>query len=74
LKKRRHSKLPPSQIKKIRIILEIIDNLKEVPEHLVFYKNLRPHLLAGGKRILEFRRYWKLQNYFSDLKTKKQQI
>jgi hypothetical protein len=26
------SKLPPSQIKKIRIILEIIDNLEEVPD------------------------------------------
>ena len=41
------SKLPPSQIKKIRIILEIIDNLEEVPDDLGFYKNLRPHLLGG---------------------------
>jgi proteic killer suppression protein len=44
------SKLPPSQLKKIRIILEIVDNLEVVPEDLVFYKNLRPHLLAGDKK------------------------
>jgi len=44
------SKLPPSQIKKIRIILEIINNLEELPEDLVFYKNLRPHLLTGNKK------------------------
>lgn len=44
------SKLPPPQIKKIRIILEIIDNLEEVPDDLGFYKNLRPHLLGGDKK------------------------
>jgi proteic killer suppression protein len=44
------SKLPASQIKKIRIILEIIDNLEEVPDDLSFYKNLRPHLLGGDKK------------------------
>ena len=44
------SKLPPSQLKKIRIILEIIDNLEGVVEDLGFYKNLRPHLLGGNKK------------------------
>jgi toxin HigB-1 len=44
------SKLPPSQLKKIRIILEIIDNLEAVPDDLTFYKNLRPHLLLGDKK------------------------
>ena len=42
------SKLPPSQIKKIKIILTIIDGLEEVPEDLGFYNNLRPHLLKGN--------------------------
>jgi proteic killer suppression protein len=44
------SKLPPSQVKKIRIILEIIDNLETVPDDLGFYQNLRPHLLGGDKK------------------------
>ncbi len=44
------SKLPPSQLNKIRIILEIIDNLEEVPEDLGFYKNLRPHVLGGNRK------------------------
>lgn len=44
------SKLPPAQLKKIRIILEIIDNLEVVPEDLTFYKNLRPLLLGGDKK------------------------
>lgn len=44
------SKLPPSQLKKIRIILEIIDNLEAVPDDLTFYKILRQHLLLGDKK------------------------
>jgi proteic killer suppression protein len=49
------SKLPPSQIKKIRIILTIIDGLEEVPEDLGFYTNLRPHLLKGN-----LKEFWSL--------------
>ena len=49
------SKLPPSQIKKIRIILTIIDSLEEVPEDLGFYTNLRPHLLKGN-----LKEFWSL--------------
>lgn len=50
-----NSKLPPSQIKKIRIILAIIDGLEEVPEDLGFYTSLRPHLLKGN-----LKNFWSL--------------
>ena len=42
------SKLPPSQLRKIMMILEIIDDLEEVPEDLAFFQSLRPHPLKGN--------------------------
>lgn len=42
------SKLPPTQLRKIMMILEIIDNLEKVPEDLLFFQSLRPHPLKGS--------------------------
>lgn len=42
------SKLPPSQVKKIRILLQIIDELEYVPEDLRNLEMLRPHKLNGN--------------------------
>jgi toxin HigB-1 len=41
------SKLPQNHLKKIEMILDIIDELEEVPQDLSFYKSLRPHSLKG---------------------------
>lgn len=42
------SKLPPLQLKKIKLILQIIDDLEEVPEDLVNLVSFRPHPLKGN--------------------------
>ncbi len=49
------SKLPKYQIKKISLLLDMIDQLNEVPKDLIFYKSLRPHLIKG-----ELSDYWSL--------------
>jgi len=42
------SKLPPAQLKKIKLILQIIDDLEEVPEDLANLVAFRPHPLKGN--------------------------
>lgn len=41
------SKLPPSQLKKIRLVLQVIEELEEVPEDLADLISFRPHPLKG---------------------------
>jgi len=41
------SKLPPVQLRKIRLVLQIIDDLEEVPEDLAHLVSWRPHPLKG---------------------------
>jgi len=41
------SKLPAMQLKKIKLILQIIDDLEEVPEDLANLVSFRPHPLKG---------------------------
>jgi proteic killer suppression protein len=49
------SKLPFQQIKRIRILLQVIDELKDVPKDLAHLVSLRPHPLKG-----EYRGFWSL--------------
>lgn len=42
------SKLPASQLKKISLVLQIIDELEEVPEDLAHLVSFRPHPLKGN--------------------------
>jgi proteic killer suppression protein len=42
------SKLPPGQLKKIKLVLQIIDELEEVPEDLAHLVSFRPHPLKGN--------------------------
>ncbi|MEJ5964006.1 type II toxin-antitoxin system RelE/ParE family toxin [Pedobacter immunditicola] len=42
------SKLPPNELKKIRLALQIIDDLEEVPEDLARLVSWRPHPLKGN--------------------------
>lgn len=49
------NKLPPSQLRKIRILLQIIDELEEVPQDLEGYVYLRPHPLKG-----DLKGFWSL--------------
>lgn len=49
------SKLPPNQLKKIRLVLQIIDDLEEVPEDLAYLVSWRPHPLKG-----ELQGFWSL--------------
>jgi len=42
------SKLPPVHLKKIKLILQIIDDLEEVPEDLANLVSFRPHPLKGN--------------------------
>lgn len=42
------SKLPSAQLKKIKLILQIIDDLEEVPEDLANLVSFRPHPLKGN--------------------------
>lgn len=49
------SKLPSTQLKKIRLVLQIIDELEEVPEDLAHLVSFRPHPLKG-----ELQGFWSL--------------
>ncbi|MFC5284938.1 type II toxin-antitoxin system RelE/ParE family toxin [Pedobacter alpinus] len=49
------SKLPALQLKKIKIILQILDDLEEVPEDLLHLVSFRPHPLKGN-----LQGYWSL--------------
>lgn len=49
------SKLPFTQVKKIRLVLQIIDELEEVPEDLAHLVSFRPHPLKG-----ELQGFWSL--------------
>lgn len=42
------SKLPPSQLKKISFVLQIIDDLEDVPADLAHLVSFRPHPLKGN--------------------------
>jgi len=42
------SKLPASQLRKIKLILQIIDDLEEVPQDLLGLISFRPHPLKGN--------------------------
>ena len=42
------NKLPKQQVKKIRILLQIIDELESLPNDLKDFISLRPHLLQGN--------------------------
>ena len=43
-----HSKLPPNQLKRIQLVLQIIEELEEVPEDLAYLVSFRPHPLKGN--------------------------
>lgn len=49
------SKLPSTQLKKIQYVLQIIDELEEVPEDLAHLVSFRPHPLKG-----ELQGFWSL--------------
>ena len=49
------SKLPAAQLKKIRYILQIIDELEDMPQDIATFVSLRPHPLKGS-----LRGYWSL--------------
>lgn len=49
------SKLPALQVRKIRLILQIIDDLDEVPEDLINLVSFRPHPLKG-----DLKGFWSL--------------
>jgi proteic killer suppression protein len=49
------SKLPSTQLKKIKLILQIIDELEEVPEDLKHLVSFRPHPLKAN-----YKGYWSL--------------
>ena len=42
------SKLPSAQLRKINLVLQIIDDLEVVPEDLVNLVSFRPHRLKGN--------------------------
>ncbi|MFP5081575.1 type II toxin-antitoxin system RelE/ParE family toxin [Pedobacter sp. JCM 36344] len=46
--KRDGSKLPQAQLNKIRLVLQIIDELEEVPGDLAHLVSWRPHPLKGN--------------------------
>jgi proteic killer suppression protein len=48
-------KLPSDQIKKIRQILEVLDNAKLVPQDFEFFRSWKIHPLKG-----ELKGYWSL--------------
>ena len=48
-------KLPPAQVKKIRLVLQVIDELEEVPQDLEHLISWRPHPLKGN-----FQGFWSL--------------
>ena len=50
-----NSKLPAAQLKKISFLLQIIDDLEEVPQDLATFASLRPHPLKG-----DLKGYWSL--------------
>lgn len=50
-----NSKLPAAQLKKISLLLQIIDDLEEVPQDLATFASLRPHPLKGN-----LKGYWSL--------------
>jgi len=50
-----NSKLPAAQLKKISLLLQIIDDLEEVPQDLAAFASLRPHPLKG-----HLKGYWSL--------------
>lgn len=49
------SKIPSEMIDKIRIILDILDNVEEVPQGFATFKNLRIHPLKG-----KLKEFWSL--------------
>lgn len=49
------SKIPPEMIKRIRMILELSDNVEEVPQDFEPFKGLRIHPLKG-----DLKEYWSL--------------
>ncbi len=50
------SKLRPEHLKRIRIVLQIIDDLQELPQDLAPFISLRPHILKGK----ELNGFWSL--------------
>lgn len=42
------NKLPKQQVKKIQMLLQIIDELEDLPNDLKDFISLRPHLLQGN--------------------------
>jgi proteic killer suppression protein len=42
------SKLPSNQLKKIKVLLQVIDDLEHVPDDLKNLISLRPHPLKGN--------------------------
>ncbi|WP_114751876.1 type II toxin-antitoxin system RelE/ParE family toxin [Pleomorphovibrio marinus] len=47
--------LPSVQVKKIRRVLDIIDNLKDVPQDLLPFRGMRPQQLKG-----DLQGYWSM--------------
>lgn len=45
------SKLPQKQLQKIMMILDIIDELEEVPKDLMLYQSMRPHPHKGKDNV-----------------------
>jgi proteic killer suppression protein len=44
--------LPQDQVLKIRLILDILNDAKQVPQDLIAFKNLGIHKLKGNWRII----------------------
>lgn len=62
------SKLPAAQVKKIRMVLDIIDNLETLPQDLLFYKSLRPHPYTNQDNVwsLDISGNWRILFKFAD--------
>lgn len=44
------SKLPSTMIRKIEIVLDIIDSIEKVPDDLFPFPDLKPHPLKGNRK------------------------
>jgi len=64
------SKLPSTMVRKIEIVLEILDSIEKVPDDLLPFPDLKPHPLKGNRKgdwSLEVSGNWRITfNYDND--------
>ena len=64
------SKLPSTMVRKIEIVLDILDSIEKVPDDLFPFPDLKPHPLKGNRKgdwSLEVSGNWRITfNYDND--------